>query len=218
MQNVTNYCRGFHRALLGGYDYFMTEGGKTRRVSERLLAHWQALCAKGSIPRESDIDLSCLDSVIDHTFIVEILAGDSPERFKHCFLGPAITLAYGANEKAEEVYDRLVATYREQLQMKLECVIETASPMDEESEFINSTGLLIRYRQCLLPLRENQGESVGYVMGSLTWRSYKVFNRTDNKQFFSGAPIDDRLNVFSTPPPPAPTVIQGPPKPARKKK
>lgn len=188
-----------------------------RRVSEILKEYWSSLCEGKVIPREGDLDLGCIDEVIDHTFIIEVLDATIQERFKHCFLGPAITLAYGANETAEEVYDQLVGTYREQLQMKLECVMESAAPLDEESEFVNSRGLLIRYRQCLLPLRGNTTDNVEYVVGSLTWRGYKVFNRKDNKQFFTGEPIDDRENVFSAPPPPAP-VKKGPPPPAPKRK
>ena len=188
-----------------------------RRVSEILKEYWASLCEGKVIPREGAVDLACIDEVIDHTFMIEVLDDSSQERFKHCFLGPAITLAYGASETAEEVYDQLVGTYREQLQMKLECVMEAAAPLDEESEFVNSRGLLIRYRQCLLPLRGNASESVEYVLGSLTWRGYKVFNRKDNKQFFTGEPIDDRENVFSTPPPPAP-IKKGPPPPAPPKK
>ncbi|MBT6178068.1 MAG: PAS domain-containing protein [Deltaproteobacteria bacterium] len=189
-----------------------------RRVSEILGEYWDGLCQGGSIPREGDVDLGCIDEVIDHVFMVEVLENAGNERFKHCFLGPAITLAYGVDETAEEVYDQLVGTYREQLQMKLECVIESSKASDEESEFVNSRGLLIRYRQCLLPLRGNTTDDVEYILGSLTWRSYKVFNRKDNKQFFTGEPIDDRENVFSSPPPPAPVVKKGPPPPAPVKK
>ena len=189
-----------------------------RRVSEILREYWDGLCQGASIPREGDVDLGCIDEVIDHVFMVEVLENAGNERFKHCFLGPAITLAYGVDETAEEVYDQLVGTYREQLQMKLECVIESSKASDEESEFVNSRGLLIRYRQCLLPLRGNTTDDVEYILGSLTWRSYKVFNLKDNKQFFTGEPIDDRENVFSSPPPPAPVVKKGPPPPAPAKK
>lgn len=196
----------------------MTNSEQKRRVSEILKEYWDSLCKDGVIPREGDVDFASLDAVIDHTFMIEVLAKTEDERFKHCFLGPAITLAYGANETAEEVYDQLVGTYREQLQMKLECVLESAKSLDEDSEFVNSSGLLIRYRQSLFPLRGNTTDAVEYVLGCLTWRGYKVFNRKDNKQFFSGEPIDDRENVFSSPPPPAPVIKKGPPPPAPPKK
>ena len=196
----------------------MANNEQKRRVSEILKEYWDRICESGQIPREGDVDLSCIDGVIDHIFMVEVLDSPDNERFKHCFLGPAITLAYGVDETAEEVYDQLVGTYREQLQVKLERVIESAKALDEESEFVNSRGLLIRYRQCLLPLRGNTTNDVEYILGSLTWRGYKVFNRKDNKQFFTGKPIDDRENVFSSPPPPAPSVKKGPPPPAPAKK
>ncbi len=56
---------------------------------------------------------------------------------------------------------------------KFEVVDEDLQPVQDESEFVNLRGELVRYRQCLVPLGGVDGQ-IGFIMGSMMWKKYDL--------------------------------------------
>ncbi len=166
---------------LGDTQAFLTWGimtkdaiiGSERRVSEMLMSYWNKLKGDRPVPEERELDIQEIEEFWDSCFMIEITYRGDECDYKYSYLGPSIVDAYGDDLTGKEVYNHLIAPYTTMLIAKFEVVVEDLQPVQDESEFVNLKGELVRYRQCLVPLGGVDG-NIGFIMGSMMWKKYDL--------------------------------------------
>ena len=147
--------------------------GSERRVSEMLMGYWNKLRGDRPVPEERELDLEEVDEFWDSCFMIELTYRGSERDYKYSYIGPSVKDAHGDDLTGKEVYNHLIAPYTEMLISKFEVVVEDLQPVQDESEFVNLRGELVRYRQCLVPLGGVDGQ-IGFIMGSMMWKKYDL--------------------------------------------
>ena len=142
-----------------------------RRQALKVVHYWDHLRGERPMPHEDDLDLDheAIHDIWDHCFVVQLrdINTGKPE-YNYTHLGTGIVNAYEgelANTNAEGVVSlnasKLVGAYQE--------VIDSVRPVLHSGEFDNGAGQMIKFRQCLLPLGN---ENVDVILGYLNYYVY----------------------------------------------
>lgn len=143
------------------------------RINQFIEDYWTKLKDGDALPLESDVSVKNLSAIWDACFLVRVDDdGVESEDFSYVYLGKSLVEAYGDNETNKEICEKLVFPSSMSLVHKFREVVSSKTPVAEESEFVNSKGLLIKYRSSMVPLAKNEGEGVGYILGGMKWKAY----------------------------------------------
>lgn len=142
------------------------------RINEQLLAYWQSIKPHNGIPKESSIDTDALTAIWDSCFLMHV-DKRAPYDFTYVNLGKDLVEAYGDDWSNRSVCEALVYPHPEPLLKAFEQVAMTGKPVVEDNEFKNpASGMLIKYRCCLVPLAKNDIQEVAYILGGMKWKAY----------------------------------------------
>ncbi len=141
-----------------------------KRLHERLLAYWQELRGNRAFPKEHDINPDDLEDVWDSCFLLQVIGKGADMRFRYSYLGSALIEAYGNDLTDQDVCATLIDPTTPNMIKKSAEVVKQRVQMVDESEFVNSLGMRIKYRSCLLPLGEKPNE-VNYILGAMRWKA-----------------------------------------------
>lgn len=145
-------------------DQFVVE----RRITQRVLRYWEQVCRGRPMPEESDIDPDALGDDWPHCFLLQTRDIEHVEQFNFTYLGDGILQAYKrARIDPDNLF--LVGPNAFHLAPHFRKVVETASPLIEESDFIADTGVRVFYRQCLLPIGA-PGKGVEAIFGVMLFK------------------------------------------------
>ena len=89
--------------------------------------------------------------------------------FKYSYLGKDLIEAWGGDVTNEEVCKTMVSPYTERVNQKFEEILRKQAPVRDESEYIDSKKITIKYRQMLVPLANSKGE-IAYILGGMRWK------------------------------------------------
>jgi hypothetical protein len=145
-----------------------SEAPKSPRMNERLQSYWQECCAGRPMPLESDINMEDIKDIWGHCFLVSVKQG----KFSYSYLGPQLVDAYGDDLTGKEVAETLLQPHPLSLLKTFAHVADKAVPAMDESEFVNSRGLTVKYRSCVLPLALANQPSVAFLLGGMNWKAY----------------------------------------------
>lgn len=145
--------------------------GHDRRITRRLLLYWMEKRGERDLPCESDIVPSELTDIWDSCFLVRVDEENAHRTFRFSYMGKELIEAYGDDLAGYEVCENLVDLSTNTIALQLNKAIQLGEPVIVESEFKNKNNILIRYRQCLLPLESEEGKT-GYVLGGMRWRGF----------------------------------------------
>lgn len=146
--------------------------GQEQRITKRLMAYWHEHKGTKLLPRDSDINPAALQDVWDDCFVVEVKMDASPgDEFRYSYLGPSIIAAYGDNVTGADIQTSMLSPSGGHVTDIFEKVIETKKPIIQESEFLNAHKILVRYRQCVLPFGDGDG-NVTRLLGGVRWGTF----------------------------------------------
>lgn len=141
-----------------------------RRLTLRLLAHWEKAKNGRCFPAESDIDPDVLGDLWNYCFLIHVKDLDKTD-YNYTYMGSELQKAYQGDFAGSERADisninarKLFGDYAK--------VVNSAVPLHEEGEFVNQHNDVVKYRQCLLPLGDSG--TVDAIFGGM---SFKVFAR-----------------------------------------
>lgn len=140
-----------------------------KRIHDVLLGYWESERKGRAFPKESEIDPSALSDVWDSCYLVCVFPKPDKNAFKYSYLGSDLIEAWGddlsaaGNQLIDPAYDALTQKFDE--------VIKTGKPLVDESEFVNSRKMRIKYRTCMLPLG-TPPDNVEYILGGMKWKAY----------------------------------------------
>lgn len=141
-----------------------------KRINELLEAYWNHLRGNRKFPLEKEINIEDLESIWDSCFLVKVNIHDTGQPYTYTYLGDSLIDAYGSDNE-REICERLVYPSSMSLVHKFKEVIETGKPVEEDNEFVNAKGVLIKYRSNILPLGD-EGGKIGYLIGGMKWKAF----------------------------------------------
>lgn len=139
-----------------------------RRIHNRLHKYWEEVRGAKSYPLESDIDPDVLADIWDDCFLINLHSGEDRQA-DFSYLGKNLIEAYGDDVTGKGVCDILIDPHGSSTVERIEKVLESQAPVEEEGEFTNASHLRVQYREILLPLGENG--AITYIIGGMRWRS-----------------------------------------------
>ncbi|MBL0318352.1 MAG: PAS domain-containing protein [Alphaproteobacteria bacterium] len=138
-------------------------------MTDQLFGYWTKIKGERPFPSEQEIDLADIRDVWDHCFLIQIKKTADIIDYRYIYMGESIKEAYGDDLTGQSVYSRLVSPEAATVVSKFHKVLDTLSPVFDESEFVNLQDNVIKYRQCLLPLGAREG-IVDYILGGMSWK------------------------------------------------
>lgn len=145
--------------------------GHAARINERLLAYWRGIKPASGLPLEIQIDPKDIGDIWDACFLVHITR-DAKTPYEYLMLGSTLIEAYGDDLTGKSISEALFYPHPVPLLRAFEEVERSGEPLVEESSFSNPSGMLIKYRSCLVPLAKVPGGPVSYVLGGMKWKAY----------------------------------------------
>lgn len=124
------------------------ESSAERRITLRLLAYWEKLRRGRTMPTEAEVTAHDIADLWQDCFILHF---DSESRLRTDYIGPDLLslLQHHMDRKSPVMLEGKAA------QSWLADMQKTPRPILHEGEMTNAKGRLVRYRQCMLPLGDD---------------------------------------------------------------
>ncbi|MCI5050430.1 MAG: PAS domain-containing protein [Rickettsiales bacterium] len=149
----------------------MASGG-SKRINEFLMEYWVQKKGDRAFPLESEMDPSEMDDIWDSCFLVRIEDIEGA-KYKYSYLGESLVEAYGDDIGNKEICEKLIYPTSMSLIHKFDEVVNTKQPVNEDSEFTNTKGMLIKFRSSMLPLgKDDAPDEVAFIIGGMKWKAY----------------------------------------------
>lgn len=145
-----------------------SDPGVERRITLRLLAYWEKLRGDRVMPAERDIDPEDIADLWDNCFLVHTADLGKPD-YNFTYLGQGILDAYRFG-LSEDDPNGLISPNADSLSHGYAQVMATGKPLLQEGEFHNLHNDIVRFRQCLLPLGEE--DEIQAIFGGMR---FKIF-------------------------------------------
>lgn len=140
-----------------------------RRITLRLMAYWDRLRGDRSMPTENDINPDgAISDMWDDCFLLHAQDVDM-EGYNFIYLGSNIKMILTGGMFEDNV-DSSKSLNVKQLAPDFKRVLENGKPVVTEGETMNDANQLVKYRQCLLPLGEN--DKVLAIFGGMRCKIY----------------------------------------------
>ena len=141
------------------------------RFHERLQDYWDKLRAGRPFPAEREVNPDDLAEVWPSCFLISIDDVTRRLGYRYSYLGDALVAAYGDDLHSPDVSALLTAVGNTPMAKRFDEVVKERKPVMDENQFTNSNKLNIRYRSCMLPLGDKDGE-VTHILGCMRWKAY----------------------------------------------
>lgn len=142
------------------------------RLNEKLREYWESVRQGRIFPQESDIDIAAVADIWDSCFLVKpVVQKDGQRVFRYDYLGKDLIDAFGGDVSNQEISDKLINPGSPQLLAGFVSVLDNRKPAEEQSEFTNTSGMIIKYRSCMFPLG-TPDEGVNYILGGMKWKAF----------------------------------------------
>lgn len=147
--------------------------GQEQRITRRLLSYWhECKNAEGELPLETLINPDDLHDIWDDCFLASVsFDAKHGYHFRYNYIGPSIVTVYGNDTIGADIQTSLLSPSREHITDIFETVVETKKPIIDESEFMTTQKVLVRYRQCVLPFGNAQN-TVTCLLGGMRWGAF----------------------------------------------
>lgn len=139
------------------------------RLTDVLMNYWQGLGKTEGLPLESEIKPENLVRVWEDCFLVQV---KSDRHFKYDYMGKNLVDAFGDDLKKDDA-EELVSADTHRVVEKFSEVVHKKRPFSDEGEFTDARGMLVKYRQLLLPFSDKKNEGkVSYILGGMRWKAF----------------------------------------------
>ena len=125
----------FKEQVVGNY-------GNKLRLTEQLRKYWLDVKGDLAFPPEAKINFLELEDNWKSCFLVKY----EFEQFSYIYLGDELVNAYGDNFLHKENCEKIIFPSTESLLARFEQVVQTKTLLEYEDDFVNSSGLKVRYR------------------------------------------------------------------------
>ena len=141
-----------------------------QRLTFRLKSHWDALRKDEPLPDIHHFHTDAVEDLWPFCFKVRI-DGNRPPQFTYEYMGEELKKLYGHDMTGMTVNRKMAHFPGSVLHERLDNVVSTRTAMQDQGHLINYDGKLIRYRACLLPFGNKQGE-LTHILCALSCRFF----------------------------------------------
>lgn len=141
------------------------------RSHEQLMQYWRSKAAGRAFPSESEIDPDEISDIWPSCFLISIDDVTRRIGYRYSYLGGSLIEAYGDDANNPDVTLRLISSSSVPMVKKFDEVVQQRKAVFDESDFTNLKGMHVKYRTCMLPLGNSEGE-VTHILGCMRWRMY----------------------------------------------
>jgi hypothetical protein len=141
------------------------------RYHRRLRKYWDGLRGENPFPRENQINPDDLEDIWSSCFLISIDDVTRRVGYRYSYMGQELVAAYGDDLTFPDITQNLISTAKAPMAEKFDEVVREGKPMIDESQFVNSKNVSIRYRSCILPLGTAEG-TVTHILGCMRWKIY----------------------------------------------
>ena len=120
------------------------------------------------MPEENDIDPDVLGDDWAHCFLLQSRDVANTQDYNFTYLGENIVRAY-SDAAIDGANDALIGPNAKTLSVHFHRVIESRAPVIDEGEFTTVKGRRVMYRQCLMPLG-NEEAGVVAIFGGMNYK------------------------------------------------
>lgn len=139
-----------------------------RRLTSRLIRYWRDRRGVRAMPQEADIDPDDLGDDWDYCFLLQSRDVANVQDYNFTYLGQKIIRAYHA--PALDAFNPvLLGPNASCLSRVFERVITSQAVVYDEGEFLSLQGKRVLYRQCALPLGD-EDNGVEAIFGGMNFR------------------------------------------------
>jgi hypothetical protein len=142
-----------------------------QRITEILYDYWNELRAGRAYPDEDKINPDAIASIWDYCFSISIIEKENTHSYRYDYLGSGLIDAFGDDITKKDISKQLLTTSNAPLVASFNKVVANKQAINEESQFTNSLGMVIKYRSCILPLGAKD-DKVDYLIGAMKWRAF----------------------------------------------
>lgn len=143
------------------------------RLNEVLTGYWRAQCGNAAMPLEASIQPGDLENIWPSCFLLNV----EDRQFRYDYLGEELIEAYGMSASNLEIAETLIYPDSPPLLNAITQAIAIRQPVEDEGEFNNHAGAVIRYRAVVLPLSRKKDDTVAFVLGGMRWRIYSRYEK-----------------------------------------
>jgi hypothetical protein len=139
-----------------------------KRVNKNLLKYWEGLyCKNDKIPSKSMINPDEIQDIWNSCFIIKSNSGE------YEFMGEDVqAIKEGSSLIVQDIYNNLLCPQNSNIPYIIKEILNSQTPISQDSSFENQYGVNIKYRRCFLPLLCDD-EKISYIIGCIRWRSYQ---------------------------------------------
>ena len=147
--------------------------GSERRINLLLLKYWERLRAGRAFPSENEIDPDApeLAEIWENCFVLQLRDLLNVKDYNYTYLGEEIIRAYADGSELHEENGHIISPNASQLSSHFEEVVFTRRPVVNDGEFKAISGRIVRYRQCLLPIGDEDGR-VHAILGGMRFKLF----------------------------------------------
>lgn len=142
---------------------------RVRRITDVLYNYWEEKRGSHPYPCVSDIDPEELADVWSNCFIVQLHHIQHKENYNFTYFGEALQRAY-THDLTDTAVKYVVSPHADHLACQYEKVLKTGKPLIDGNAYENRDHIKVLYRQVLLPLRCNDSDEVGFVLGGMRYK------------------------------------------------
>lgn len=142
------------------------------RINEKIHDYWNKLRGEKSYPSENDINPEDIEDIWESCFLIKISNEEAiTNGYRYTYLGKNLIEAFGDDLTNQDISSQLINPKSPPIAKHFNDIINNKLPIVDEDEFTNKSGMVIKYRSCMLPLGENE-QSVNYIIGAMKWRAF----------------------------------------------
>ncbi len=145
--------------------------GVERRTSLILLQYWNQLRGDRAFPDETEIDPEQLSQIWDHCFLLQIRDVKAVRYYNYTYLGSDLLRAYEEGQ-LDRYNGKMISPDAHRAAHLFEEVIRTGDPLIDEGEYTNPGGVIVKYRQALMPLGGPPDSGIHAVLGGAWFRLF----------------------------------------------
>jgi hypothetical protein len=150
--------------------WLMSQTYKSRRITDILLNHWNDARGERMFPSKEQINELELqkDGVWGDIFIIDIFPLIASNGYRFSYMGQNIGHEF-SNEVPGKFVKNIVVGFLENTSEKYNMVAEQKRPVQQEEIFKSHDGMVIKYRQILLPLGPDDDSPVTSIIGGMRY-------------------------------------------------
>ena len=141
-----------------------------QRLTYRLQSYWDMLRKDKQFPDPHKFDISAVEDIWPSCFRVSV-GKQHPTTFTYEYVGEEVSAAYGKDLTGMTVDPRVSFFPGSVLHRRLENIVHTPKPMQDNGHLINYDGKIVRYRACLLPMGTEK-DGLTHILCGVSFRYF----------------------------------------------